>query len=398
MSDIFFDVGDQSELDTIYADQLSAAARYDLTVAIKHQEVIGPNLPLAYGLASVDGFDGGILPLKAYTQLMSAMTGQEGFAADGRLREYLDAIPAARWLDLLNVGYVITDKVGDTWHQGKFFDQQHPQTIEPNGAPAEVGHVPAYEATELWLIAEGPAGSVQLETTDGRRWELEPTATAAGPLLVRFPTPAMLDKIVLQPCHGCGEPWDIAALTLVDGRDDTFQPLVLGSFRLIHSGDVKIYENLDVLPRAFVAPEWRVASSTEEALRIMADEAFDPAATAVLTGSGPDPIVGAGGQAAIIEDRAEQVRIQVTSAAGGLLVLTDADYPGWEASIDGERAPNYTADVLFRGVWVPAGHHEVTFRYAPGWMPAGFYLSFLGVVVSAAALTRRRNRPPAAAG
>ena len=41
-------------------------------------------------------------------------------------------------------------------------------------------------------------------------------------------------------------------MTLIDARTGMFTPLLpsdRGRFRLVHSGDVKIYENLDVLPR-----------------------------------------------------------------------------------------------------------------------------------------------------
>ena len=39
--------------------------------------------------------------------------------------------------------------------------------------------------------------------------------------------------------------------------------------------------------------------------------------------------------------------------------------PGWIAEIDGKRVPILRADVLFRGVEVPAGRHRVVFRFVP---------------------------------
>ena len=47
----------------------------------------------------------------------------------------------------------------------------------------------------------------------------------------------------------------LRGVSLVDDRTGTSQQLLLsteGDYRLVHSGDVKIYQNLDVLPRAFV--------------------------------------------------------------------------------------------------------------------------------------------------
>ena len=48
----------------------------------------------------------------------------------------------------------------------------------------------------------------------------------------------------------------VRGLSLIDERTSSFQALVLsdqGRFRLVHSGDVKIYENLDTLGRAFLS-------------------------------------------------------------------------------------------------------------------------------------------------
>lgn len=63
--------------------------------------------------------------------------------------------------------------------------------------------------------------------------------------------------------------------------------------------------------------------------------------------------------------RPDRVEIETDSQLGGMLALHDLYYPGWIAEIDRARVPVLRADVLFRGVEVPAGHHRVVFSFRP---------------------------------
>jgi len=81
--------------------------------------------------------------------------------------------------------------------------------------------------------------------------------------------------------------------------------------------------------------------------------------------SGIYPAEASAGRARIVSWRADRVEIETDSDLGGMLALHDTYYPGWIAEIDGSRAPILRADVLFRGLEVPAGHHSIVFRFAP---------------------------------
>jgi hypothetical protein len=74
---------------------------------------------------------------------------------------------------------------------------------------------------------------------------------------------------------------------------------------------------------------------------------------------------GSAGRARTVSWRPDRIDIETDSEGGGMLALHDVYYPGWIAEIDGARAPILRADVLFRGLEVPAGHHHVVFRFAP---------------------------------
>ncbi|HEO70861.1 MAG TPA: hypothetical protein ENN80_06310, partial [Candidatus Hydrogenedentes bacterium] len=59
----------------------------------------------------------------------------------------------------------------------------------------------------------------------------------------------------------------------------------------------------------------------------------------------------------------------------GLLVLADAWYPGWRATVDGVETEVFAVDGMFRGVSLGAGGKEVVFRYAPRSLGLGFLVS-----------------------
>ena len=383
LSHIFFDLGDQAELDAIYADQLPASARYDYTIAAKQQEILAPNLPLLFNLASVDGFDGGVLPLLSYSETVAGMLPPGATTTDGRLRELLPAAPAARWLDLFNARYLITDKVGDQWRQGVFFDLQHPATVTPD-APVAVDYLPDFAATEIWLLAGSDAGVVDVTLADGRQWAAQPRPLADGLWRVAWADASPVAALTLQAAGDA--PWTVAAVTLVNAADETFQSVTPGPFRLIYSGDVKIYEKRDALPRAYLVADWQWQPDAAAAVAAMQSPDFAPRRQAVLVGTPPPhfpaPTADAFGGTAIITAYApERVVIQTDADAPVLLILSDAAYPGWTATVDGAPAPLYTANGMFRALLLPPGLHEITFHFRPTSYLIGRWISLLSWMV-----------------
>lgn len=375
LSNIFFDPGDQGEIASIYQDQLPADALYDYTVAIKSKEIVAPNLPLVVGLPSVDGFDGGILPLKAYSQLMRLILPDGQETTDGRLREHLTALPVAKWLDLFNTQFLITDKTGDVWRDvgaGKraYFDLQNPVTLQP-GEQVEVAYVPPFTATAVFLVASGEIGTVEATAESGERWEIIPFAVESGLVRAAWPTdsprvpfrPARLQTLRLTA--SASGAWQIFGLTLVNEQDGTFQSFLLGDYRLIHSGDVKVYQNLAVTPRAFLVYDWDWAGDVAGALAKMQEAGFDGRQTAVLLGAGEPPTKPGTGQVTITSYEPEQIVLQAETDQAAVLVLSDAFYPGWQATVDGIPVPIYQTDVLFRSLQLSSGTHQVVFVFAP---------------------------------
>jgi len=435
ISGLTFDPGDLGEIHQIFEGQLSPQAIYDYVVVTKLKEILAPNLPLVYQIPSVDGYDGGVLPLKLYVELQRLFLPEP--SPDGRLRERLKEIPPSRLLSLLNVKYVITDKVHDVWVDDVYYDLSHEAVLGLGAASqVQVTELPDFAATSLGLVShlEGAGdlangvpvaqvmvtdelGAVQsrllragIETAEGEyargavqhdqarvchHWRDNPEGNDYLARL-KFNETLIPPQISIEYLAPAGR-LHLRGLSLVDDRTGTFWPLVVsteGRFRLVHSGDVKIYENLDSLPRAFVVHRARVLDD-EVAIATMKDPAFRPEEEVILA-SGGHEVARAGGEdeVEILSYEPERIVISANLAAEGYLVLTDAHYLGWRALTDGQETPIYRADLLFRAVYLPAGQHKVEFIYDPLSFKLGAAISLtalLGLVTGIAALAGRRR-------
>jgi hypothetical protein len=159
-----------------------------------------------------------------------------------------------------------------------------------------------------------------------------------------------------------------------------------------HGVDGRIYRNEAALPRAFVAAEARCLDTAEVLKRIRArivDFRREVLLTDCLdaTAGGdrsPRSDAPSPGTARIERYGADRVMISAESDRGGYLVLTDAWFPGWTATVDGRETRVERADHAFRAVKLGPGRHDVEFRYAPMSVRLGLALSALAAVVTGA--------------
>jgi hypothetical protein len=99
---------------------------------------------------------------------------------------------------------------------------------------------------------------------------------------------------------------------------------------------------------------------------------------------------------AIREASATRYRLKLEVPCDSWLFLADANYPGWQARLNGKRVPVYTAQVLGKAVQLPAGRHRLTIEYAPRMFYAGAIISGVAVLaliaIAVRELARRRKR------
>lgn len=178
--------------------------------------------------------------------------------------------------------------------------------------------------------------------------------------------------------------------------------------RLAYDGpDAQIYDNGRALPRAFLPAAQTVVANDDAALEQIGRRDFDGVRNVISDHPLPElPLASgsggtSGGTARIAKYEPERVVIDVRALRRAELVLSDLSYPGWQATVDGQRRRVDRVDYLFRGVPVDGGHHTVEFRYRPGSWTAGRVITLLGVLALLGALgvglrtTRLRawNRP-----
>jgi len=174
----------------------------------------------------------------------------------------------------------------------------------------------------------------------------------------------------------------------------------LSGMRAVYDGpDARIYRNPSALPRSFLVDRQLVAPDGDAALAAVTAPGFTARTVAVTE----DRIAGlregardavSAGEADLAVDEPERIVVETDAARPALMVLTDSWFPGWEATVDGERAPIHRVDYVIRGVPVPAGTHRVELRYKPVSVRAGFAVSGVAllVVTAAAAIGWSRRR------
>ncbi len=170
-------------------------------------------------------------------------------------------------------------------------------------------------------------------------------------------------------------------------------------YELAYDQEVKVYQNRDALPRAFVVGEAVAARDQTAALDTL--QTIDPAQKVVIEGAPPEGLPAPASpqvrEARIAHRANREVFVDVNVSDRGWLVLADGYFDGWKAylrpfGVEGEgvtasgesieqQLPLYRADGAFRAVYLPAaGQWTVRFVYSPRSLLLGIYTSFLAAI------------------
>jgi uncharacterized membrane protein YfhO len=144
---------------------------------------------------------------------------------------------------------------------------------------------------------------------------------------------------------------------------------------------MKVYENPHAFPRAWAVHEVvKIAKDSEG--HALINQHFDDMHTkafAVAPLAGLKPC-GAPDTVSVTRYRAMNVAIHAQMACDGMVVLSDTYYPGWKAYVDAKPVTIHEVNFTMRAILVPAGAHEIEFRYRPGSFYLGAAMSATGIL------------------
>jgi len=137
--------------------------------------------------------------------------------------------------------------------------------------------------------------------------------------------------------------------------------------------NVRVYLNKNALPLYYVRKNWVLERDENKVLSMITGGEVDLFKRAIIEKEPPS-----GYQGNISEDSDEVVflnedryysrtlseyNFKVNSSSPGLLIVSDNYHPNWHCYINGEEAEVYRANYLWKGVFFPAGSHEISFKF-----------------------------------
>jgi uncharacterized membrane protein YfhO len=132
--------------------------------------------------------------------------------------------------------------------------------------------------------------------------------------------------------------------------------------KVFQEGQAIVYENKNVMPRAFFVNTIKSSGNKEESIRMLFDPSIDLTGTGIVENQNENLNLNwSVGSATIAQYSENKIIIDSENEGAGFLILTDTFYPTWKAFVDGRKTKIYIVDYNFRGIIVPSGKHTVEF-------------------------------------
>lgn len=181
--------------------------------------------------------------------------------------------------------------------------------------------------------------------------------------------------------------WQLMNVRYVVDRRDIDGP---GLARRYEADGVKVYEVGDPFPRAGMVydvisgNDWSVLAADETDLR---QTALIPAGISLSFTMPTEPPV-----VSVAESRPGLVVVDIQTGEDGLLVLSNIDYPGWQATLNGRPVEILKTNGVFQGVRISAGENQVRLAFEPVLFKWGVRISVVGIIFTVGMIVFSRRK------
>ncbi len=388
-----------------------------------------PNFSMTRGLQMVNGYDPTRLPQ------MAVVAGR--LMLDGVIMEHAALAAHAQGFNLMNAKYLLKERTTPSAktiaYQGiNFDDRQMDMPMESHG---QIRLNANATASELAIISSmenapnvsdgSPVMNIRLRTTDGQLIERQvlagrdtghwmpdahadvPSWNKIGYLGKGFLARLKFDRAEIESiefeCLLTAGDLMLTRVSLFDATTNTSLPLAAVNLpperwqKLAGFGDVELYENLNVLPRAWFA-SGAVIEPSAEVLRIIKTgrlkdgQPVDLRNTVLLekelfsARQLKTPLASAGSTnvpsaVKVTSYHPQRIELQTSNSTTGFLVLSEIYYRGWEAWVDGKRVSVDRVNFTLRGIELSPGDHKIEFIFRSPSFRTGAAWSLAGLVV-----------------
>ena len=246
------------------------------------------------------------------------------------------------------------------------------------------------EDLKSYLVALSPHGSPGDGPLYARQWQLTNTRYLLGtagfleamnqqldPVQQRFRIAQRFD-VITKP--GITRPTQLEELTVTPASD----------------GDLALFEFTGALPRAKLYSNWQVSTNDpvklqewldelkphlpsdsyelltnlniidQSTLKTLADRIFDPEQTVLISKPlpGSDITNQNSGTVEFKSYSPKQIVLAANAPVPSVLLLNDKYDPNWWVTVDGKPAELLRCNYIMRGVYLPAGSHQVVFTFS----------------------------------
>jgi hypothetical protein len=380
---------------------VQSVAGTERAVALQHDEILfGPNILSLYGIAEGGGYSS--LLLGRYYALVAAGDPQIDIPwASRQSNMVLLSRPSERLLDLLGVRYIFSRKA--------LADVGITPEYQSDGSQSDTGEITAvHPVTGAFTIRESALNRLDV------RFRVYPEQQPQGALILRLWRSTQPETLIVEErvnssglvdgqvytfyfapdrlAPGLDYRWELTVDSEAENSgvglysSDAGVPAVSAygvAWAQVYQGETFVSERLAALPRAYVVYAAEVISDDAQATAHLLNTEFDLRNAAVSVKDLPLPPASElpATPAQITAYASTAITILARVRQDGLLVLSDQYYPGWRVYVDGQPAEIVRVNQIMRGVLLPAGEHQVVFRFQPDTLRLGLWLSLAGLLL-----------------